>query len=162
MYEHHKSTACSIVVAAPCFRNTRAAVQHVQSEHDPGNWKPWRRDHGFLSSATHMCLCAVTVHGLRSLHRRYMHVCVCVCVFAREESTRSQVRTAPPAAIHKSARVCNTHLCEVTHSNITINRSSIRNQATGSVTTGSLLLQHTRVCPNTDPGSLRRPRACVR
>ena len=103
----------------------------VQSENNPGNWK---HDHGFLASATHMSACNHRPWPGFSAFAANVCTCACVRVFAREETTRSQVTTAQHASVKSHTRASQKK------------QHTIRTQATGSVTTGSLLLQHTYAC----------------
>ena len=104
----------------------------------------------------HMCVRAVTDHDLwvLCLLHKCVHVRVCVCVLAWEETTRSQVTTAPPAAKRMSAHACNTHLFEVTHPNITKAARATRQPE-------ALLLQHKCARANNYSGFSARPCACV-
>ena len=134
-------------------------------EHNPGNWK---REHGFLASATHMCARAVTDLGLGSLLTPQTCVglwVVCVCVSAREETTRSHKSQQHPRPQYTS-HLQRQHTSVQSHTLEHHTKSSMCNQATRIVTTGSLLLQHTCVrththCPRASSTCIRNAHACV-
>ena len=104
----------------------------------------------------HTCVRAVTAHGLGSLARRKhartrarVCVCVCMCVCARRNDTQPSHNSTPFRNAHVCTRLQHTSVQSNTFEHRT--KSSMRNQATGIVTTGSLLLQHTCVCVHTAP-----------
>ena len=139
MYEHHKRIACDIVASAPCSCITRGAAR-MRNQNTIQATGSVTKDSLLLQ---HTCVWAVIEPGLGFLlmpqtsARVHAHARMCVCG-RRNDLQRST--TAPRSEAHFSARICKTHLCEVTHTlSLSLGKSQhVKTQATGSVTTGSL------------------------